>query len=311
MATSGSVDFNLTRNDIIIEAMELIGATDIGEAPTAEEITSCSRTLNILIKSLQTEGVYIWKTRDFYVFPQLSEKYIDLGPTGGHATLTYNKTEISTIALTGASTIAVDSDDGITDGDYIGIELDDGTLQWTTVNGTPSGDVVTITDVLIDDVSVDSHVYSYTTKINRPSFLLNEGRLLEGIGEGEVPFLLASRNEFNSISTKTADGNPHTGWYDPRTITGRLNIWPASNNVKNILILTGKFPIEDFDSSTDDADFPHEWYLALVWNLAALIAPKFLHSSMDAIFEQKAATYIQAAIANDRDYGSIYFEQDA
>jgi hypothetical protein len=310
MSTSGSVDFNLTRNDIITEAMELIGAKDIGESPTAAEITSCARTLNILIKGWQSEGIYLWKTRDFVAFPQYSESYIDLGATGGHATHTHYKTEVATAQTSGNSTLEVDSDDNITDGDYIGVELDDGTLQWTTVNGTPSSDTVTLTAALTDDVSVDANVYNYTTKINRPIWLAKDCRVSMD-GGNEIPFTIEGRREYNRLSNKTSTGTPNTGFYDPQLTNGRLYLWPESNNVKNYLILTGKFPIEDFDGATNDADVPQEWYLALTWNLAAAIAPKFLHRSMDPMFEQKAAAFVSAVATHDKDWGSMYIEVEA
>jgi len=310
LATSGSVNFNIARNDIIAEAMELIGAKDIGESPTAAEITSAARTLNIMIKGWQTEGVYMWKTRDFYVFPQYDTPTISLGPSGDHATLTYYKTEVATAASSGESTITVDSDDDVTNGDYIGIELDGGTMQWTTVNGIPAADVVTLTDALTDDVSVDANVFNYTTKINRPLFILPEGRVYEDSSSNEVPFSIYARNEYNRISTKTTTGMPNQGFYDPRTTNGTLYIWPRSDNVKNFLTLTGKFPIEDFDASSDDADMPQEWFLAITWNLACLIAPKFLHRSMDSAFEQKALMFLNSAIIGDKDWGSAYFEMD-
>jgi hypothetical protein len=35
----------------------------------------------------------------------------------------------------------------------IGVQLDDGTFQWTTVNGAPSGSTVTLTAVLTDSAA--------------------------------------------------------------------------------------------------------------------------------------------------------------
>jgi hypothetical protein len=35
----------------------------------------------------------------------------------------------------------------------IGVQLDDGTFQWTTVNGAPSGFTVTLTAVLTDSAA--------------------------------------------------------------------------------------------------------------------------------------------------------------
>lgn len=307
MATSGSVNYNVTRNDIITEALELAGVLGVGDTATAAQITSCSRTLNMLIKAWQAKGVFIWHTSDFYVFPQKSTASFDLGATGDHATLSYNKTELAADGNSGDGTITVDDDGDISDGDYIGIELDNGTLQWTTVNGTPVSNVVTLTATLTDDVTEDANVYTYTTKISRPLWISENGRLSLD-GDSEAPFVIRARNDYNNISIKTATGNPNTGFYDPQLTDGKLYVWPTSNNVKNFLILTGKFTIEDFDSATDDADFPQEWYLPLSWNLACAVAPKFLKQPLNPIMEQKAAMYLDEAVSFDKDFGNIYIK---
>jgi len=56
-------------------------------------------------------------------------------------------------------TIDVNSISGLADDDSIGITLDDGTLQWTTVNGTPAGDTVTLAEALPDDAAIGNVVY--------------------------------------------------------------------------------------------------------------------------------------------------------
>jgi hypothetical protein len=59
------------------------------------------------------------------------------------------------------ATIDVDSITGITNGDNIGVELDDGTMHWTTVNGAPSGTVITLTAVLPSATAIDNRVYAH------------------------------------------------------------------------------------------------------------------------------------------------------
>jgi len=309
MATSSSTNFNLTRNDIITEALELAGVKDIGESPTAAELTSCARTLNILIKGWQMEGVYLWKSKDFYAIPQYDTSYISLGPSD-HATLLLTTTNTSAAAAAADLTIDVDDDTGISSGDYLGVELDDGTLQWTTVDGAPSSDTITLSDALTDTVSDGAVVYAYTTKIHRPLWVMEQGRVYDTTSGIETPFTIEGRDHYNRISIKTTKGLPNSGFYDPQLTDGKLYIWPRSNDVSKYLILTGRFPIEDFDSATDDADFPQEWYLALTWNLACAIAPKFLHRSLDPIMETKAAAYLSAVATFDKDYSSFIIEME-
>ena len=55
MSTSGSTDFNLTRDEIITEALENIGVLDIGDDPETNDVTSMARSLNLLVKSLHAD----------------------------------------------------------------------------------------------------------------------------------------------------------------------------------------------------------------------------------------------------------------
>ena len=179
------------------------------------------------------------------------------------------KTEVATAASSGDTNIVVDSITGITDGDYLGIELDDGTVQWTTVNGVPSGSTIVAAVVLTDGVAVDNHIYTYTTKAQRPLEII-EGRRISGDGIS-TPLLQISRNEYMALSDKSNSGIINQIFYDPQLTNGALFVWPTCADVQDTLELTIKKPITDFDSSADDGEFPVEWTMAIVSNLAVLI----------------------------------------
>ncbi len=61
MATSGSTDYNQTRNEIISDSLQLLGVLGSGETATANDITLCSNFLNKMIKSWQGQGIHLWK----------------------------------------------------------------------------------------------------------------------------------------------------------------------------------------------------------------------------------------------------------
>lgn len=312
MATSGSTNYIVTRNDIITEALELLGVKDLGEAIDANHVTSCARSLEMMIKHWQVNGISLWKTKDLYVFLVKDQQYYDLGPSGDHATISKVKTEVSTAAASGASTVLVDSITGITSGDNIGIELDGGDLQWTTVNGAPSGSTITLTAALTDDVSVDANVFTYTTITSRPLYISEMGnRIYDDSSAAELPLKLVAGSRYKAITDKTTTGAANTIYYDPQMTDGRLFVWPVADNVKDYLILTAKMPVEDFDAAANNPDFPQEWYFALSWNLAAFVAPKFLHKSWDAVNLLKARELLDEVSAADKDYGSVYFEFEA
>ena len=57
MATSGSTNFSLQRDTIIREAYEVLGIYSPSDGDlAAEDLDSAARTLNLMIKSWQSDG---------------------------------------------------------------------------------------------------------------------------------------------------------------------------------------------------------------------------------------------------------------
>lgn len=269
MALSGSYDFKVNCQEIIKGAFRTLGVI----TPTAAEIKDGREALNLLTKSWQAEGIGLWLNKELTLFLEYGEKQYSLGPSADHATLSYMKTEIAAAAAAAAGTIDVDSITGISDGDYIGIELDDGTLQWTTVNGAPSGSTITLTANLTDSAAVDNHVYTYTTRSQRPLAVLEVRRVM---ADGkEVPITVGSRLEYMALSDKTSTGPPIQVYYDPQLTNGQLYVWQACDDVQELIKMTVQYPIQDFDANTNDADFPQEQMRALKFNLALDLALEY------------------------------------
>lgn len=272
MTTSGSYDFNLDRDGIVTEAYRYLGAVAIDEAPTSDELTDGGVTLNTMLKGWQTEGIFLWLNQQVTLFLEYEENSYLLGATGDNATSSHVKTEMKVAGAALDSTIDVDSITGISDGDYIGIELDSGALQWTTVSGTPSGDTITLAASLTSASAIDNHVYAYTTKIQRPLGIIEARRVSpSGI---ETPLIEVSREDYMTLSDKTSAGYSNQFWYDPQLTNGRIYIWGACNNVQDTIAMTIKRPIQDFDSSGNTGDFPTEWLEAVIFNLATRLGVK-------------------------------------
>ena len=56
MATSGTYDFNMDIDEVIQEAMEMIG----GEETLGHEPKSARRSINLLLQDWQNRGVMLW-----------------------------------------------------------------------------------------------------------------------------------------------------------------------------------------------------------------------------------------------------------
>jgi hypothetical protein len=164
MATSGSIDFAVNRDSIITEALEQLGVLGEGEAASAAQLTNVSRTLNMMIKAWQADGLNLFAVQRLYLFLQkLQKEYSLISTTSDHFTSTFTETTTSATSSSGGSTITVTSITGISNGDNIGIQQ--GTdMQWTTVNGAPSGSTVTLTDTLDADVASGLLKHTYMFK---------------------------------------------------------------------------------------------------------------------------------------------------
>jgi hypothetical protein len=144
MATSGTSSFTRARDQICHTAGRKIGAIRAGETMSNSMLTDFVEGLNLLVKHWQGKGLHVWTVTEATLFPQVAQVRYALALTGAdHATRSFVATTAAVAASAAATTITVDDDDGILDNDHIGITLTDGTLFWTTVNGTPAecGDV--------------------------------------------------------------------------------------------------------------------------------------------------------------------------
>lgn len=299
----------LTRNDIIQAVFRKLGLRERGGARDSEEIEDAALSLNAMIESWQGEGIGLWQLTDARLFLEKSTTSYSIGSTGDHITLSSVSTELSTAGTSGDSTIEVDSISSMTDGDYIGIELDDDSIQWTTINGTPAGSTVTLTATLTGAAAIDSVVHVYTTKLSRPLDVIDV-RHYDYDDAIERILVRMSRNEYAELTDKTSKGTPNQYFYDPQMGSSVIYVWQASNNSRDSLVMTAKIPFTNFSTYSTTADFPEEWMQAIIWNLALIIAPEYSKDGgMDNInFLIKMAEESKEKVMRwDSEDTSIYF----
>lgn len=306
MATSGSVDFTQTRDEIIKAALRKCGVLARNITPSARQINDAAEDLNRLIKAWNAQGIHIWTYQEMTLFLQAGKQSYLIGPSGDHVTASYVKTELSTAGAATDGTIEVDSITGISNGDNIGIVLDDNTIQWTTINGAPSGTTITLTAALTGAAAVDNHVYTYTTIANRPN-QITSARIKINDGN-ETPMKGISQDAYFDLPTKTTKGKATQFFYKPTLTNGTLYLWPTADKVADTINLTTTRYIEDFDSTTNNPDFPQEWFRAIVFNLA--IDNSFEYGVDDATFarlERRASLYLEQALDFDIEKTSVFF----
>jgi len=304
MTISGSYDFSMTRDQVITAAVRLLGIMD-QQKPFPDAIVRHNRSLNMMLKSWQLQGVGLWLMRELTLFPAHETARYATGASGTHITLSPVETTLSADALSGALTISVTSATGIVNNAFIGIELDDGTRQWTTVNGSPSGTTVTLAAALTDSASEDATVKVYVSKAQRPTRIL-EARWKQG--NNEIPIQLRDRQDYMIMTNKATTGMPVMFYYDPQLTTGYINLWPAPDTVNATIPMTAAYPISDMDSSSDDFELPVEWYNAITYNLAMAIMGEYATEvSSELKAEVKERAILEFRIARNFDTPSSVF----
>ena len=303
MATSGSINWGMTGYEIVQAAVGIC-TNRASEIPlTSNEISDGLADLNRMTKHWQTK-FHLWKRKEGVLFLRSGVAEYSVGgssPDKACLLSDFVNTTITTAAVTGATTLVVSSTTGMTAADNIGIQLDDGTRQWTTIVSVDSATGLTITAALTDDVAVGKTVFVYTTAIERPLQVTSMRRRLI-TNNTEVELKHWARQEYFAQSNKNSQGTPTAYFYAPRLNEGLFYIWQTPSTVNQVLYFTFNATIEDFDTSSNNPDFPQEWLDPLVYNLAARIGYQYQTPLPKMqLIEAKAAQMLDDALGFDQE----------
>ena len=280
MTTSGSIDYNQTRNEIIFDALQIIGVYGIGRTVSAEDEKFAASMLNKMVKAWQKQGLHMWAYEEAYLFAAKDGAEYSMGnaSTDARAALRTDTvfTELGADEAASQTSITVDSTTDMTAADIIGIELNDGTTHWSTIASITDSTTLVIDDALASAASTNRNVYTFTTRINKP-LRIPSMRRKSGIGDSSttIPMLKLSQQEYFDLPNKAMSGVPSHYYYNPDISNGRLYVWPRPQNSEYHFEFTFERMLEDFDASTDNADFPVEWLECITYQLAYRIAGGF------------------------------------
>jgi len=131
----------------------------------------------------------------------------------------------------------------------------------------------------------------------------------------DIPMRILTKQEYNMLGNKSSSGDPIQIYYEPLLDHGVLHLFPTptSTDVTNAAIyIVYQRPFEDFDASTDNPDFPQEWYDAITYGLATRLAPEYGVSIADRkTLWQEMSIIKQEALNFGLEEGSMFFQRDA
>ena len=234
MATSGTTDFTITRDEIISAALRKIGVVPQGETASAVQITEGAFALNVMVKAWEVDGMPLWAIKNL--------------------TISYTS----------------------------------GTASYTIGNGAPINSAKPLKVIQAWNRDLISNV--------------------------DIPMIILPKYDYNRLGNKTITGMPVQIQYTPGRDTGVITVFPVPDDTaetNNKLVISYQCPFEDFDASTDNIDFPQEWYDAVIYGLATRLAPEYgVPVEQRQILNKEAKEIKDAALSFGTEEGSLYFGVD-
>lgn len=323
MASTNSYNFAVTRDNLITDAMLHIQAIGEGETPSANSVTEAARILNMLVKLRAADGMPLWSLKRGVILPVTGVSSVN---TVSHIVQagSYVETKVNGAEAASQTVISVDSATGIAGSDQIGIELDDGTMHWTTVSSVSSNDI-TIASGLASAAADDSKVYAYTAssdRIPRPIRVI-EANILETTDDISWEIDIEDRDDYYNLGSRTTASIPNMLYYDaslgdntadPTSSTtwyGTFYIYPRFEGGDHLIEFTYQRPEQDFDAAGDHPGFPQEFYLPIMLELAALLGPRHnVPAKERATLFAEAEYYRKAALETIAPEGSTTIQPD-
>jgi hypothetical protein len=284
MATSGSFDFNITRSGIIQAALEECGAIDAGGTVSEEMDTYCARQLNLFLKNNAGAGANLFRLKRTLLLPETDKiKYTLGGSSSDHWVYETDLTETfvnGDQTISGAATaVTVDSTSGMSAGDFLGLELEDGSIQWTTVASVDSSTAFTPNDSWTDDVDDNAIVYFYTNKAPSPMWFDRAWRrtrtnAADSAQGADTPIAIRARADYYRATNKRAEGLPIEIYFDPQRGGPEAYLYPEPEDVGVKIHTISVYQYDDMDTDDDDLACTESWYLVVVLGLARRISNK-------------------------------------
>ncbi|MFA5340724.1 MAG: hypothetical protein WC332_03000 [Clostridia bacterium] len=313
MTTSGTTTWNPVRDQILKRSLRLVHAYPATGNPRPEQLIDAKFACNSMLKSWQTDGL-LWLKQDATLFLNEGQAVYNLAPTTytgfSHCATSYVQTTLNGALEVGDSTATLTSVTGISSTDYIGIENDNGIIEWFT--GTVSGYDVALSSTIGVACADGNLVYAHTTttQIQRPTrveanFKYYNSTAADGT---ERPIDMVSKSDYDILPSKTSTGKIVQAYYDPQLVCGKLYVWPCADYCGDKLVLTIDRPVDDLLADTETIDAPLEWIEAITYCLADRIAPEYQLPLQERAFLKGEAEKAYNRILSFNREGSIFFE---
>lgn len=125
----------------------------------------------------------------------------------------------------------------------------------------------------------------------------------------KIDLEIKARHDFNTLPVGSS-GSPIIVSYESFINYGVVSLWPAppTTNTSTITLVYQR-PFEYIISGSNTFDFPEEWYNALIYRLAGLLAPEWSIPLPDRqALKAEAKEYLDEALSVGQDTGSFFIQ---
>ena len=280
MSSSGTTTYSATELDVYTDVLQTLGVIGAVDTPDPNDCVMLRRKMNMLLKQWVAQadfapGLKMWTRRRGFLFFVPSQHVYSIGASGDEcADEDYASTTTTVAASGGASTITVASVSGISSGSYIGVLLDSGALQWTTVSGAPAGLVVTLAATLTGAAASGARVFCYATAVRNPFDI--ESATFRDRDDGDSPMdPNMSLLEYEAIRVKTTSGQPSGFYFQPGKTAAKFYLNRVPDDMRAVLRFVYTSYIEDASTLSTSVDIPAEWIRAVSTQLVLDSADAF------------------------------------
>ena len=312
MTTSASYNYELTAAQMISESFKLLGVRT-AETPLEDfEIQDGLTALNLMLKTWEMQGMHLWTREEAILFLDKGKAKYFVGSLGDESCNLADFVGTTTTAAHVATdtVIAVTDSTGMTAADEVGILQDDGTRHWTTIVSVDSSIQITITTGLVSGAASGATVFTYTSKIQRPTRVSSIRRVTYGT-DSEIKVDMIAREQYFDQVNKETQGTVVQAYYTSFRASGLLYIWNTSDSANKYLRLSYERPIQDVDLVSETLDIPQEWQETVIYNLAARLTNSYTvppQKRQDII--SAAAHFLEQALGYDEEIASIFIQPD-
>lgn len=155
-------------------------------------------------------------------------------------------------------------------------------------------------------------VSNYNLATPKPLKLLQAYRT-NSLDQTNINLTITADYDFNSLPGSST-GVPVNITYRPGNTTGYFKVWPTPDSsipTGSTVYVIYQSEFEIFNITSDTPDFPQEWYLTLVYQLALLLAPEYGIPKEDRqILTAEAEKFLATVLSMGQEDSSVFFSPD-